>query len=67
MLCHDTITYLEMLARPPTARVPLPAGKLALMLAENCTVSFYRYIYDTVGEPWLWFDGGSSATPPWPG
>jgi ribosomal protein S18 acetylase RimI-like enzyme len=36
--------------------VPLPAGKLALMRAESCTVSFYRYIYDTVGEPWLWFE-----------
>ena len=26
------------------------------MRAENCTVSFYRYIYDTVGRPWLWFE-----------
>jgi GNAT superfamily N-acetyltransferase len=56
MLLHDTITYLEMMARPPTGRVPLPAGKLALMRAEDCTVSFYRYIYDAVGEPWLWFE-----------
>jgi len=29
---------------------------LALMRAEDCTVSFYRYLYDTVGEPWLWFE-----------
>ena len=55
MLLHDTITYLEMLARP-TGRAPAPLGKLALMRAENCTVSFYRYLYDTVGEPWLWFE-----------
>jgi GNAT superfamily N-acetyltransferase len=53
---HDTITYLEMLARPSGARTPVPAGKLALMRAERCTVSFYRYIYDAVGEPWLWFE-----------
>jgi GNAT superfamily N-acetyltransferase len=56
VLLQDTITYLEMLARPPAGRVPLPAGKLALMQTENCTVSFYRYIYNAVGEPWLWFE-----------
>ncbi len=56
MVLHDTITYLEMLARPREARVPLPAGKLALMRAENCTVSFYRYIYNAVDEPWLWYE-----------
>ena len=56
VLLHDTITYLEMLARPAGARAPIPAGKLALMRLENSTVGFYRYIYDTVGEPWLWFE-----------
>jgi len=53
---QDTITYLEMLARPTGRRVPAPLEKLALMQAEACTVSFYRYLYDTVGEPWLWFE-----------
>ena len=56
MLLHDTITYLEMLARPAVGRAPIPAGKLALMRLENATVGFYRYIYDAVGEPWLWFE-----------
>ena len=56
MLLHDTITYLEMLARPVGRRVPAPLDKLALMRAEDCTVSFYRYLYNTVGEPWLWFE-----------
>ena len=55
-LLEDTITYLEMLARPAGRRVPAPLDKLALMRAENCTVSFYRYLYNTVGEPWLWFE-----------
>ena len=36
--------------------MPAPLDKLALMRAEHCTVSFYRYLYDTVGEPWLWFE-----------
>jgi GNAT superfamily N-acetyltransferase len=53
---EDTITYLEMLERPAGRRVPAPLDKLALMRAEACTVSFYRYLYDTVGEPWLWFE-----------
>ena len=53
---EDTITYLEMLERPAGRRVPAPLDKLALMRAEGCTVSFYRYLYDTVGEPWLWFE-----------
>jgi GNAT superfamily N-acetyltransferase len=53
---EDTITYLEMLERPAGRRVPTPLDKLALMHSESCTVSFYRYLYETVGEPWLWFE-----------
>jgi len=52
----DVITYLEMHARPAGRRVPPPLEKLALMWAEDIPVSFYRYLYDTVGEPWLWFE-----------
>jgi len=50
---EDVVTYLEMLERPVGRRVMAPLDKLALMRAENCTVSFYRYIYDTVGRPCL--------------
>jgi GNAT superfamily N-acetyltransferase len=53
---EDTITYLEMHARPSGRRVPAPLDKVALMWAEDITVHFYRYLYDTVGEPWLWFE-----------
>ncbi|MFZ2007140.1 MAG: GNAT family N-acetyltransferase [Stellaceae bacterium] len=52
----DTVTYLEMFERPPARHLPAPLGKLALMRAEACTVSFYRYLYETVGTPWLWFE-----------
>jgi GNAT superfamily N-acetyltransferase len=52
----DTVTYLEMFARPPPRPLPAPLGKLALMRAEGCTVSFYRYLYETVGTPWVWFE-----------
>jgi GNAT superfamily N-acetyltransferase len=52
----DTVTYLEMFERPPPRQLPVPLGKLALMRAEACPVSFYRYLYETVGTPWVWFE-----------
>ena len=55
-LLDDVITYLEMHIRPTAPPVPAPLGKLALMRAEDCTVSFYRYLYETVGTPWLWYE-----------
>jgi GNAT superfamily N-acetyltransferase len=51
----DTITYLEMLAKPQRVPLPAPAVKHALLRAEPCTVSFYRYLYNCVGERWLWY------------
>ncbi len=51
----DIITYLEMRARPLQPPLPVPQGKLALMRAQPCTASFYRYLYSAVGEPWLWY------------
>lgn len=52
-----TVTYLQMTAPPQHPPRSAPAGmKLALMRAEKPTVSFYRYLYNTVGEPWLWGD-----------
>ena len=52
-----TVTHLEMTAQPDHHRaVPMPLSKVALLEAEKPTVSFYRYLYDTVGEPWLWGD-----------
>jgi GNAT superfamily N-acetyltransferase len=55
-MLDDVITYLEMRERPGGPPVPAPLGKHALMRAENCTVSFYRYLYETVGTPWLWYE-----------
>ena len=49
------ITYLEM--RSPVPRqLPSRSEKLALLRAERPTVSFYRYLYNTVGAPWLWWE-----------
>src|SRR5260221_5341172 len=52
----DIVTYLEMKERPTRLPVPVPQGKLALMRAERCSVAFYRYLYNTVGEDWLLFE-----------
>ncbi len=53
---ETTVTYLEMHERSTRPTVPAPTGKLAILRAEDPTVSFYRYLYDTVGEPWNWTD-----------
>ena len=48
------VTYLEMTTQPTNPKQRPPIEKLALLRAEHPTVSFYRYLYNTVGEPWLW-------------
>lgn len=50
------VTYLEMTAPPkaPPLPQPQPRGGVSLVRANPPTTSFYRYLYDTVGEPWLW-------------
>lgn len=50
------VTYLEMASPPDRPAVPKPPGDLALVRADPPTWSFYRYLYDTVGEPWLWHE-----------
>jgi GNAT superfamily N-acetyltransferase len=53
---EDVITYLEMFARPAPRPLPMPSAKHAVMQVERCPAGFYRYLYNTVGEPWLWFE-----------
>ena len=52
-----TVTYLEMTERPQQPPLHPPRDcKVALLRAVRPTVSFYRFLYDTVGEPWLWWE-----------
>jgi GNAT superfamily N-acetyltransferase len=52
-----TITYLEMTERPPHPHVVPPHRlKLSLLRAHQPTVGFYRFLYNSVGEPWLWYE-----------
>lgn len=51
-----TITHLEMDAPPRLPAPPPPAMKLAVMRLETKGVAFYRYLYNHVGERWLWYE-----------
>jgi GNAT superfamily N-acetyltransferase len=48
------ITYLQMFARPAGLVVEPPEENLTMVRATPPTVSFYRYLYDTVGGGWQW-------------
>ena len=52
----SVITYLEMTSRPVSPTPARPAVKMALMRAEKPTVSFYRYLYNSIGQDWLWWE-----------
>ena len=49
------VTFLEM-THPPKNPALHRSDKLVLLRAERPTASFYRYLYDTVGDPWLWYE-----------
>ena len=57
-LIDTTVTYLEMREQPVRPNAPVPGGlaKLALMRAEQPTLSFYRFLYVAVGEKLNWTD-----------
>ena len=49
-------TYLEMREPPRQSSVKPAADGVVVTQAEKPTVSFYRYLYNTVGEQWLWYE-----------
>ena len=52
-----TVTYLEMTERPLLPQVLHPAGMtVALLRAHKPPLPFYRFLYNTVGEDWLWYE-----------
>lgn len=53
---ETVVTSLEMLAPPDVLPLPAPRDGLDIEQAVRPTVSFYRYLYDTIGAPWLWVD-----------
>ena len=51
-----TTTYLAMHEPPEEPPRDPPAGALRIARCRPPTVSFYRYLYNSVGEDWLWVD-----------
>jgi GNAT superfamily N-acetyltransferase len=45
-----------MKLQPVKPAVAAPRGDLMIVRASDPTVSFYRWLYNTVGGPWLWLD-----------
>ena len=57
-----TITFLEMTERPAHPHLSPPQGlNCSLLRLNEPTVRFYRYLYDAVGGPWLWFERRAMA------
>jgi GNAT superfamily N-acetyltransferase len=48
------VTFLRMDAPPTDAAPQLPEAAQVLRVPA-CSVPFYRYLYNTVGGPWLWW------------
>lgn len=48
------VTFLRMTAPPAAAPQPLPEGARLERLAQ-CSVPFYRFLYNTVGQDYVWW------------
>jgi GNAT superfamily N-acetyltransferase len=48
------VTFLRMDSPPDDAPPPLPRGSVVQRVAQ-CSVPFYRYLYDTVGRDYVWW------------
>lgn len=55
---REVVTHLEMLTRPDglDASEPPPQADVRLERVTAPAVPFYRFLYNTIGEPWLWQD-----------
>ncbi len=50
---HVTVTFLAM-TRELDSYLPLPAG-VRFVRVQNCSVAFYRYLYNSIGADYLWW------------
>jgi GNAT superfamily N-acetyltransferase len=49
-------TYLEMTEPPTRPTISCPPGQYAVLRLERPSVQFYRYLYNLIGERWMWTD-----------
>lgn len=52
-----TVYYLEMLEHSPRV-VQAPREGLTVVEAKKPTVAFYRFLYNTIGQPYNWHSRG---------
>ena len=50
-----TVVYLEMTSPDQRTAAPGWTEPATVLHAERPTVSFYRYLYDTIGTDWHWY------------
>ncbi len=50
-----TVTFLRMEAAPAGASVPALPASLSLLRLRAASVPFYRFLYATVGGPYVWW------------
>jgi GNAT superfamily N-acetyltransferase len=48
------VTFLEMTGPPRAPALPPPCAGLEVRRARSPAVSFYRYLYGTIGADWTW-------------
>jgi GNAT superfamily N-acetyltransferase len=48
------VTYLEMTTLPAAPPIRPPLAGIEIRVARRPTVSFYRYLYRTIGDEWTW-------------
>ncbi len=53
-MLHVVVTYLEMGATPKRPTEPPPVSATTIRRIERPSVAAYRFLYNGVGEPWLW-------------
>lgn len=51
-----TTRYLEMKQRPRTSPLSPPRDDLLILELKEPSLAYYRFLYNTVGEPWHWID-----------
>ena len=51
-----TITYLQMMRQPTGTPKRPPLSDLAVFRVKQPALPFYRFLYNQVGQPWLWYE-----------
>jgi len=56
LILDVTITYLEMLQKPADISTAPDPKHMSVRKINEPTLSFYRYLYCNIGQPWRWYE-----------